>query len=177
MRKIAILLIAVMILGLAGCGADESEIVTRDNIGFNSVYYSELGFAVSFGMTKAEVDELLGEPVEASRNIGGYSYRNDSIIISYESGIVNSIFTNTRRWLFKDQIRVGNSRADVISKFGDEYIDGRELTGADIFMFFTNNTDIVKEDEAMFSVNVFFDSNGNVEALLINKREPQSIPD
>lgn len=105
----AILLIALYV------GA--SNQVTAANVGYDSLYYPDLGVGVRIGQSKNKVDKLLGTPVEVYDSFQYDSY----IYITYKDGKVDTMLIDypNDRWITKAGISIETSADDVINKLGE----------------------------------------------------------
>lgn len=116
MKRLGVLTLAfVMCLSLFGCGGE----VTAENMSSDTIYNTELGYAVSLGMTKKEVDTMLGEPVK------NYSYDyGDGLSIDYEDGKVKRLWLSRTfgPWVVQHGIYPGKTVEDVIDAFGENDI-------------------------------------------------------
>ena len=91
----------------------------RDNMGYDTVYNTELGCAVSLGMKKDEIDELLG----AGEKTFYYDYI-DGLSIDYEDGRASYILISGSwsPWIVKHEISTSDSVDAVMAAYGETEI-------------------------------------------------------
>lgn len=138
MKRLTPFLLALVLL-LAGCGSDgTSEPITRENMGHTTIYHTSLGYAVSLGMPKGEIDEMLGSP-RASGD--GYFY-TDNIYLEFEDGLLSLVYVmgeDSNKWIAKSEATIGQTtRAQIIDSYGDPTND-REST---IYYYLSDNGDV-----------------------------------
>lgn len=102
-------LVAALALMLAGCGE------TDDAIDTETLYNQYTAETVSLGMTKAEIEDVLGTPTSNADGI--YSYGDVSV--QYADGKSFGIATWDDDWIIRDRLSLGMTRDDIYRVIGE----------------------------------------------------------
>jgi len=116
-KSIAIILSALFIFALSGCGAKSIS-------NFNSVYISDTKATITIGMSRDKVKGLLGEPETAGQNLTGDSYFKGTLLIKYGNDQVSHITVSgdssySNNYQGTAGIKLGDSAASAKTKLGE----------------------------------------------------------
>ena len=165
---IAVLVVAIVI-AVAAFRNMSGKKITQKNVDAFSVYNTELGVGVRLGMSKTEIDQLLGEPVEGDE----YEYKDD-LFVTYKDGkaVVFCIGVNNVKanWVVYKSLSKNSTQADSEKSLGiptGEASDGEAPYA--IYVFDKNMTLLHNEDDgdpyAFINFN-YYDS-GDIENIYI----------
>ena len=113
-RGLLLLLCGVLCVLLTACGE-----TTVENMGYDTIYHTELGHFISLGMEKDEIDALLGEGVKNYY----YDYP-DGLGVEYEDGkaVKLRIEGDLTPWIIKGGLVPGLIVRDVWAAYGEQEI-------------------------------------------------------
>lgn len=90
-------------------------------------YHTVLGHSISVGMSKTEVDEMLGAPRSGSSDLFFYA---DELTISYRDGKIYYISIHDTKWETAKGVTTRDTVSDVMKVYGDtELTDVATLGG------------------------------------------------
>ncbi|WP_339198473.1 hypothetical protein MKY95_09965 [Paenibacillus sp. FSL P4-0176] len=117
MRKLLYLSIAVLVLLLSACGV-KSNSISKVDIGVINVHTKE---KVSYGMTRSEVEKVLGK----GEKIGDdtmFSYEDGLSIIYKNDQLIGIMLSNSSEGIFETVrgIKVGMLASEVLNLYGSE---------------------------------------------------------
>lgn len=105
-KKITILISIIFVFLLSSCNSERFD--TQN---------TSLGYKISIGMDKENVDKLLGEPTASPS--GFYYEYIDNLSIKYEYGKIKEVSIYGMNWVTEKQIKVGNSVEKVYETYGE----------------------------------------------------------
>lgn len=143
-KKIGVVVVALLVILVAvlwtrsATGAG----ITRNNVRLTQLYNTELGRGLKLGVTKANVDSILGLPEVRSED---YLYDSAYLCARYQDGRLVSMYIEypNDRWITAGGLTVGMSEDELISRLGKPasiehddkwwyYISGQTVTGFNV---------------------------------------------
>jgi hypothetical protein len=159
----SLILLTLLITVLAGCGTvDKMEFYDETK----STDLSEEVSGISLGVTEDKVKEVLGKPnfTEKSEDkkfnnlIYGQSKKNPEIELQVSRGKISRYFFLSHKYNSTKGIARGDSKEDIIKKYGENYYQ-RDETGLKIIGYFDKKK----------KVNIEFSLNDAVEGIMVAK--------
>ncbi|MED4074150.1 hypothetical protein [Priestia endophytica] len=158
-----LILLSLLIIVLAGCGTVDKMKFYEET---KSTDLSEEIDGISLGVSEDKVKELLGKPsfTEKSEDkkftnlIYGQSKKSPEIELQVSKGKISRYFFSSEKYSSTQGITVGDSKEDVIKKYGENYYQ-RDETGSKIIGYFDKNK----------KVNIEFSLEDAVEGIMVSK--------
>jgi hypothetical protein len=162
-KLILLILSSLLITVLSGCGTVNKMAFYDDT---KSTDLSEEVSGISLETTEDRVKEILGQPgfTEKSNDgkftnlIYGQNKENPKIELQVSDGKINRYFFLSEEYSSTKGVTKGDSKEDIIKKYGENYYQ-REETGLKIIGFFDKKK----------KCNIEFSLNDTVEGIMVTK--------
>ncbi|WP_162341817.1 outer membrane protein assembly factor BamE domain-containing protein [Paenibacillus paridis] len=129
------------------------------------------------GMSKQQVDKLLGTPVEVeSSSFKGYSYSSAMVFVGYIDGKAASIFTSTNKASLNGQFKIGTPWKKVLAKLGQpsqkndyRYDYVFQIINGKLKQIYGKSIALGKGKSDVYTLRFVENTNGNISGITVEQ--------